>query len=53
MSLISTKGHNLAYLGNSPLDFCVARGLPLVIYVQLFTIVTMMFSLVSPHFCFW
>lgn len=50
MSLISNNGHNLAYLGNSLLDFCVARRLPLVIYMQLFTIVMLMFSLVSLFF---
>lgn len=52
MALISTNGHNLAWLGNSLLDFCVARGLHLVIYVQLVTVVMLMFSLVSPHFWF-
>lgn len=53
MPLISNNGHNLAYLANSLLNFCVARGLPLVTYVQLFTVVMLLFSLVSPHFCFW
>lgn len=39
-------------LGNSLFDFYVARGLPLVIYLQLFTFVMLMFSLFSHHFCF-
>jgi len=52
MSSISNKGHNVGYLGNSPLDFCVARGLPLVSHVKLFTVIMLVFSLDSPHFCF-
>lgn len=52
MALISNNGHYLACLGNSLLDFCIAGGLPLVIYVQLVTVVMLMFSLFSPHFWF-
>lgn len=52
MSLISNKGSNLSCLGNVLLDFCVARGLQLVIYIQEFTISILMFSLFPPLFSF-